>query len=340
MLIVPETNAAGHIILWWTPFMSSQEGIRLCGLHKCFFTDNRRYYNNSDLGVIILWNHFPITLQHLPDITLLTDMKYFVPIQDKNEQNIAPVLYLQSGCETPIQRDLYVRELMKYIPVDSYGACLNNKKLPEKLEVNGTYDVYDEELMKFVAQYKFTLAIENSVCTDYITEKIWRPLIVGSVPIYLGSPTIKDWLPNKRSAILIEEFPDMKALAKYLHTLDADDKLYSEYLEHKLGSSEDERITNKFLLDNMKMQKTSILDFECFVCNAIHSKIPKSTINVYDCPTPVDHFNVENTWKQHWDMGRCQNKVLDDVIVNITSNNYTEDAFDKLVLRNLLQNQC
>lgn len=60
-----------------------------------------------------------------------------------------------------------------------------------RFKVNGTYNIYDEEFMKFVGHYKFTIAIENSVCIDYITEKLWRPLIVGSVPIYLGSPTIK-----------------------------------------------------------------------------------------------------------------------------------------------------
>lgn len=44
--------------------------------------------------------------------------------------------------------------------------------------------------MDFVSQYKFVIAIENAKCEDYITEKLWRPLIVGSVPIYLGSPSV------------------------------------------------------------------------------------------------------------------------------------------------------
>lgn len=48
-----------------------------------------------------------------------------------------------------------------------------------------------EEFLHFVAQYKFTIAFENAVCEDYITEKLWRPLTVGSIPIYLGSPSIE-----------------------------------------------------------------------------------------------------------------------------------------------------
>lgn len=51
--------------------------------------------------------------------------------------------------------------------------------------------LFDEEFYEFAARYKFTLAFENADCEDYITEKLWRPLIVGSVPIYYGSPTFK-----------------------------------------------------------------------------------------------------------------------------------------------------
>lgn len=48
-----------------------------------------------------------------------------------------------------------------------------------------------EEFLKILAQYKFSLAFENAVCRDYITEKLWRPLVVGSVPVYYGSPAVE-----------------------------------------------------------------------------------------------------------------------------------------------------
>jgi len=48
-----------------------------------------------------------------------------------------------------------------------------------------------DEFFHFVARYKFTLSFENAVCDDYITEKLWRPLVVGSVPIYMGSPSVR-----------------------------------------------------------------------------------------------------------------------------------------------------
>lgn len=47
------------------------------------------------------------------------------------------------------------------------------------------------ELLNKIGDYKFSIAFENALCEDYITEKLWRPLIVGSVPIYIGSPSVK-----------------------------------------------------------------------------------------------------------------------------------------------------
>ena len=48
-----------------------------------------------------------------------------------------------------------------------------------------------EDFYRVLAKYKFTMATENAVCDDYITEKYWRPLRAGSVPIVFGSPKIK-----------------------------------------------------------------------------------------------------------------------------------------------------
>lgn len=51
--------------------------------------------------------------------------------------------------------------------------------------------INSDEFYKFIARYKFVIAYENSVCEDYITEKLWRPLIVGVVPIYYGAPNVQ-----------------------------------------------------------------------------------------------------------------------------------------------------
>lgn len=68
---------------------------------------------------------YPLTLQWLPSLDyLLTPTA--VPLQDKNRwrrAGLAPVLYMQSHCDVPSDRDRYVQELMKYIEVNK-----NSKK--------------------------------------------------------------------------------------------------------------------------------------------------------------------------------------------------------------------
>jgi Glycosyltransferase family 10 (fucosyltransferase) C-term len=51
--------------------------------------------------------------------------------------------------------------------------------------------LHSEAFWKFQAQYKFSISFENGECNDYITEKLWRPLVIGSVPIYYGAENFK-----------------------------------------------------------------------------------------------------------------------------------------------------
>lgn len=64
-------------------------------------------------------------------------------------------------------------------------------------------NLYEDDLITLVAKYKFTIAIENAICDDYITEKLWRPLIAGSVPIYLGSPSVEVRIEKRKYCLKI-----------------------------------------------------------------------------------------------------------------------------------------
>lgn len=129
------------------------------------------------------YSDVPLTLNHLVGLEALTSLKYYVPTQEKDDlrkSGYGLVLYIQSDCETPLNRDTYVSELMKYVKVDSYGKCLRNSELPKELQTTDHLkNLYEPNFMKLVAKYKFTLAFENAACDDYITEKLWRPLIAG-----------------------------------------------------------------------------------------------------------------------------------------------------------------
>lgn len=68
----------------------------------------------------------------------------------------APILWIAKNCGASSGRQYYVEQLMRYIQVDSYGSCLNNKPFPE-----------NKTRLELMAEYKFYLAIENANCDDY-----------------------------------------------------------------------------------------------------------------------------------------------------------------------------
>ena len=199
---------------------------------------------------------------------------------------------MQSDCDPPSDRDSYVQELMKYITVDSYGRCLHNKDLPEHLLDPLTFN--SKGVMDIVGKYKFAISFENAICNDYITEKFWRPLYAGVVPIVRGSPTARDWAPSDKSIIIADDFSSPKDLADYLKYLDQNDAEYEKYLAWK-----SEGVTNKRLLESFHAREWFIdnegpdfIDgFQCYVCDQLHlrRKQEKNTPIIadrshYDCP--------------------------------------------------------
>lgn len=82
------------------------------------------------------YSDFPLTLQYLESIQSIIDRQYLISVNDKDEfqfnDGLAPIIYIQSICDTMSGRDAYVQELMKYIKIDSYGKCLHNKDLPHR----------------------------------------------------------------------------------------------------------------------------------------------------------------------------------------------------------------
>ncbi|CAH0723206.1 unnamed protein product, partial [Brenthis ino] len=260
------------------------------------------------------YSDIPFPLQYLESLNDITSIKYFVPTKTKNVllQEIAPVLYLQSDCETATERDAYVKELMKFINIDSYGACLKNKEMPKKFTEDYLNNLNDENFLRYIARYKFVLAIENGVCDDYVTEKFWRAIKVGSVPIYFGSPSVKDWSPNNKSIILLEDYPTPKRMSDYIKRLTKNDTLYEEYLSHKVKR----KITNIRLINefNTRQYQTDALEvagkFECLICKKLHDK-RKGNMEVrivdkkhYNCPKPISALTLQvnplNDWVYSW----------------------------------------
>ncbi|OWF45635.1 alpha-(1,3)-fucosyltransferase 11-like [Mizuhopecten yessoensis] len=267
-------------------------------------------YVLSKQTFISLFNHtatfsresdYQVTTQNIYSLKFLTKRKPVsldVRNAEKAKRNLAPVFYAQSHAGVPSDRDSYVEELMKYIKVDSYGTCLHNKDLPEHL-TDPAENFENFEFLDFISVYKFHLAFENAVCKDYMTEKLMRPLHVGSIPIYYGSPYAQDWMPNNSTVIMVNDFGGPKELAEFITYLDNNDEEYEKYMQFKKPGG----VTNQKLLDHMEKRPWGSHDhnfhifnednrpdyfqgFECHVCKNIHKRIENEKQREFDTSVP------------------------------------------------------
>ena len=131
------------------------------------------------------------------------------------------VLWIVSNCKSRYSpRNAYVEELQNHIQVDIYGHCTGHICKGSKCD-------------KLRKLYKFYLAFENSVCEDYITEKYWRTLEDGLVPIVLGDVANYENIAIPKSYISVQQFKTPKQLAEYLIYLNKNDTAYMEYFQWK-----------------------------------------------------------------------------------------------------------
>ena len=103
--------------------------------------------------------------------------------------------------------------------VDIIGKCGQH-------DPDGTQNPKAEK--RFEENYKFYISFENSLCNQYVTEKVFLRLKHNIVPIVYGQANYSQILPP-HSYINIQDFPSAKALAKFLVELGNNPEEYLSY---------------------------------------------------------------------------------------------------------------
>ena len=132
------------------------------------------------------------------------------------------VAWMVSNCGTQSKRDKYVEELQKYVPVDIYGRC-GNLTCPRNYTSGGS-----ECLSMINSTYKFYLSFENSICKDYVTEKLFMVLPLDVVPIVRSGADYSKLVP-RRWYINTKDYESPLELAYYLKFLDRHPEEYMKY---------------------------------------------------------------------------------------------------------------
>ena len=173
------------------------------------------------------------------------------------------------NCATQSRREVYVRELQKHTEVHVYGNC-GPYKCPRSRQEYCYHEVMEKN-------YKFYLSFENSLCADYITEKLWLALTVYVIPVVLGGGNYSAMLPP-HSYIDVKDFASPKDLAIYLKKLDGNDTLYNEYFAWK----------NKY---TAYQTRNTHPQFACSICRHVYDKqhVVERLVDVESFWSPAKH---------------------------------------------------
>lgn len=244
-------------------------------IHLAYTRGGKPWLNNLNwtmtyrLDSDILYKYGSFELKELTDLSEKD-------LSEAYDNKIKEVAWLVSDCVTESKREHYVNILKKYIKVDVYGKCGHFKNCTKEEGVN---------CLKTIAKdYKFYLSFENSICKDYMTEKVFAWYNnMNIITVVRGARNYTALLPA-HTYIDAHNFSSIKDLGMFLRQLGSNKKEYIKYLREK----------DKYLAQGLRpeVQKTY-----CELCKRLHN---------------IDNYrkvykNI-NTW---WFDKTCQRHITD-----------------------------
>ncbi|KAI4886109.1 hypothetical protein NFI96_004055 [Prochilodus magdalenae] len=176
-------------------------------------------HNSARLGRLDLFN---LTANYRRDSDIWVPYGRIAEASEKDEAFRIPektklVCWIVSNWNRNFQRVKYFEELSRHIEIEAYGRHFGRY-------VSGT------QYSELVSGCKFYLSFENSIYKDYITEKLYNPMKLGTVPVVLGPPreNYEEFVPAD-SFIHVNDFKTPQELAEHLKLLDQNREMYEQY---------------------------------------------------------------------------------------------------------------
>lgn len=200
----------------------------------------------SHHDILSSWNHlFNWTLGYRRDADIFSPYSIFHSINSSSKsvhitnQNVSPdviskhvweakkndAVWMVSKCNTPSRRDQYALQLGKLIGVDVFGSC-GKFLCPRRQQ-----DLCQRFMRKW---YKFYLSFENSLCADYVTEKVFALYTrnIDLIPISRSGANLSMYLPPG-SYVTTQDFDTIPSLGKHMKDISLDRERFQKYFSWK-----------------------------------------------------------------------------------------------------------
>jgi len=192
-------------------------------------------YDLSLIGGVIASNvvDFPLTIMYIHCNNFLPSLS-----QERKTLSVPPSFctFIVSNPHSVIRNKLFER-LNAYKKVSSMGSYANNTGGA----LRAPY--WSQEYFNVLGQHKFMICCENTKMIHYSTEKIVNPYMAHTIPIYWGTPNIKN-IFNSESMLYLEDESEeaMERLYARIIELDTDDAKYLEFINRPVFNDH----TNKY----------------------------------------------------------------------------------------------
>lgn len=125
--------------------------------------------------------------------------------------------------------------------VEFAGAFNNNTK--------SLKEDYDNHTNYYLRDCHFNICLENSNARGYVTEKIWRPLLNGAIPIYWGSDMMPEPDVLLPSSFIPFDPSNPQACAKQVSELLSNHNLRDEFVNQQKTTTQAKDWINEKLLE-------------------------------------------------------------------------------------------
>ena len=164
---------------------------------------------------------------HRPNLEMLLNNTFddrFTALRNKTKTKFCNFVNSNDMLSSHV-REAFTKQLMNYKLVDCPGKILNNMPSIDKIVA----DAWDNKKIIFQGDYKFSIAFENQSQEGYISEKIFHPWYVKSIPIYWGDPTIGEKF-NTKAFVNCHDYDSFEEVIAHIIEIDNNDDLYQSYL--------------------------------------------------------------------------------------------------------------
>lgn len=178
-----------------------------------FFNLTMTYQRNSDIA----WLYGRI---------IKTETDYTLPTKESLGNKTKKIAWLVSNCITQSKREVLGLAIAKDVEVDVIGKCGEIDRIHcATWRKKECYDYIEKN-------YKFYLSFENSLCDDYVTEKLYNILDRDLIPVVYGGADYSKVAPPG-SYVNVRDFENVKQIVDYLRRIDENDDMYLKFFEWK-----------------------------------------------------------------------------------------------------------